>query len=302
MESHGIRFDEAAFDPHRVMAVRHGWSDHPLLSLGKLMDLARRLAARGAVRAHDDKADPSTDFATAPMTHPAPLSPEETIRNIEKAGAWMALHNVQNDPEYRRLVDDVLEDVRPRVERKDPGMYGRAGWIFITSPGAVTPYHFDHEHNFILQCLGRKTLHVWEPLDREVVTERALELFHAKWSREGLVYREAIESRAHVFELEPGMGGYMPSTAPHWVKNGDGPSITASFTYYTRAIRRTKRLYRMNHLLRRLGLEPRPVGESRMRDETKHALFRAQEALRAIAALRSPIARSPAYAVDVPLN
>ena len=138
----------------------------------------------------------------------------------------MALHNVQNDPLYRTLVDEVLDYVQPRVDKKDPGMHDRAGWIFITSPNAVTPYHMDHEHNFILQVRGKKTLHVWEPLDREVVTERSLELFHAKHSRELVQYREEFQRRARVFDLEPGMGGYMPTTSPHWVKNGDGVSIT----------------------------------------------------------------------------
>jgi len=297
----GIEFDVRAFDPRKVMAVRHRWSDHPLLSVGKLMDLAKRLAAKGAVRAHADTATAATDFARAPDTIPAARAPEEIVRDIEKAGAWMALHNVQNDPEYRTLIDAILDEVAPRVEAKDPGMYGRAGWIFITSPGAVTPYHFDHENNFILQCLGRKTLHVWEPLDRDTVPPRALEVFHAKLSRDALVYDPSIERRAHVFELEPGMGGYMPSTAPHWVKNGDGPSITISATYYTRAIRRTKRIYRLNHLLRRAGLDPRPEGDSALRDAAKVALARAKDAAQGLARGRGLRMPTPKYAVDVPL-
>jgi hypothetical protein len=301
MRPYGIQW-EGELEPRRVMAVRHTWSDHPLLSLGKLMDLAKRLAARGAVRSHADTATAATDFSRAPEALPASRSPEEIVRDIEKAGAWMALHNVQNDPEYRTLVDGILDEVRPRVERVDPGMFGRAGWIFITSPNAVTPYHFDHENNFILHCAGKKTLHVWEPLDRETVTPRALELFHAKLSRDALVYDPSIEQRAHVFELVPGMGGYMPSTAPHWVKNGDGASITVSATYYTRAIRRTKRIYRMNHALRGLGLDPRPQGASPLRDAAKATLWRVKDAAQSLIArgpLRTP---TPDYAVDVPLK
>src|SRR3954462_14057529 len=101
----------------------------------------------------------------------------------------------------------------------------------------------DHEHNFILQIRGGKPLHVWEPLDRQVVTEESLELFHATGSRDKGVYQEAFEARAHAFEVEPGMGGYMPTTSPHWVKNGSGVSVTASFTYYTRAQYRRKKLH-----------------------------------------------------------
>ncbi len=269
-----IEFDADAYQPLRIMAVKHRLMDHPLLQLPKLLELGRRLAARGSVRAHNDQATPATDFAHAPDTHRAKLSAEETIRRIEEAQAWLALHNIQQDPEYRTLVDEVLDDVRPRVERKDPGMGYRAGWIFITSPHAVTPYHMDHEHNFILQVHGKKTLHVWDPLDREVVSERALELFHTRWSRELVTYRSEIQERARVFALEPGLGGYMPLTSPHWVKNGDNVSVTVSFTYYTDLTRRLETLHRCNHLLRSRGLQPAPVGAGGLRDAVKHAAFR----------------------------
>ena len=260
-----------------MQTVTHRLMEHPLLQLPKLQQLAQRLAARGSVRAHNDQAAPDTSFNRAPDTHKAHLKPEEAFQDIKKAKAWMSLLNVQRDPEYRALVDEVLDYVRPMVEPKDPGMHFRAGWIFVTSPGAVTPYHFDHEHNFILQIHGSKQVNVWEPLDRQVVTEEALELFHAKHSRELVVYDDSLQTRAHRFDLEPGMGGYMPSTAPHWVKNGDGVSITVSFTYFTDRILRNKLLYRGNHKLRELGLSPRPVGASRVRDGVKHAALRAMQ-------------------------
>ena len=63
-------------------------------------------------------------------------------------------------------------------------MCHRAGWIFVTSPGAVTPFHMDDEHNFILQIAGRKRLYVWDPQDRSVVSDLGQELFHARHSRD----------------------------------------------------------------------------------------------------------------------
>ena len=294
--AYGIQFDEAEFNPYKVMAVRHTWADHPLLQLGPLVDLARRFNDRGLIRSHDGAVKPGTTFTTAPEQHPTKLPALDTIEQIEKAGAWMALHNVQLDDTYRKLVDDILDEVRPRVEKKDPGMFGRAGWIFVASPNAVTPYHMDHEHNFILQCVGKKKLHVWNPLDRDVVTERSLELFHAKLSRELVIYKEEHQSRAYGFDLEPGMGGYMPSTSPHWVKNGDGVSITISCTYYTKAIRRRKLLHRGNHKLRELGLEPAPVGKHALRDGVKQAVFGAGQAMTRLLKRQSPALGMPPYA------
>jgi Cupin-like domain len=195
------------------------------------------------------------------------------LADIAKANAWMSLLNVQADPLYRRFIDEVLDEVRPVVDRRDPGMCFRAGWIFVSSPGAVTPFHIDHEHNFILQIRGKKRLHTWDPFDRSIVDERALELFHDQHSRELITWKDEFRSRARVFDLEPGMGGYMPSTTGHMVENGDGPSITISFTYYTDSTRRNELLYRGNATLRRLGLTPTPIGASASRDQLKGAVL-----------------------------
>ena len=279
-----VTFDTDAFAPLRIMAVEHRLIDHPLLQLSKLFELGKRLDAKGSVRSHNDQASPATSFTHAPETHKAKLSAEETIRRIEEAQAWLALHNIQQDDEYRTLVDEVLDSVRPRVEAKDPGMCYRAGWIFITSPNAITPYHMDHEHNFILQIHGKKTLHVWDPLDRAVVSERSLELFHAKRSRELVTYRDEYLAKARVFQLEPGLGGYMPLTSPHWVKNGDNVSVTVSFTYYTNLTRQRETLYRGNHTLRALGLTPAPVGDQlSVRESAKHLAFRSYAGARGFA-------------------
>ncbi len=270
---HRIEFEEAAFNPMRVMAVTHDFSDHPLLQLDRLVALGRRLAASNSVRWHSDTAKPDTSFHLAPDTHKGKWSAAQTLERIEEAEAWCSLLNVQQDPEYRTLVDELLDDVRGRVEPKDPGMCFRAGWIFVSSPGAITPFHIDHEHNFILQARGTKTLHVWEPLDSEVLPEEALELFHGEYSRDKVKWREELEAKAYKFELVPGMGGYMPTNAPHWVKNGPGVSVTVSATYYTNSTNRRKLLYRCNHMLRGRGLSPAPVGRSGMRDSAKLATF-----------------------------
>jgi hypothetical protein len=270
-ENPGIEFDRTAFDPMQIMPVTHRLMEHPLLQLPQLVELAGRL---GTIRFHDDAATAATDFITAPKTHRIDRPPIEIVRDIENARAWMAFHHIQKDPEYRILVAEVLDWVRPMIAPMDSGMRNRAGWIFVTSPGAVTPYHMDHEHNFILQIRGTKTLHVFPPLDREIVTERCLEMFHQTWSRELVTYDEQFESKAKVFDLIPGMGGYMPTTAPHWVKNGPDVSITASFTYYSRETLRREAVHCCNHMLRRRGMKPLPVGRSTTRDWMKSQVMR----------------------------
>jgi hypothetical protein len=268
-----IHVDPATFNPWKIQAVTHALSDHPLLEIGALVELGRRQQERKLVRTHSAEATAGTSFADAPNLHPNPKDAAGTLADIARAKAWMSLLNVQTDPIYRRLVDEILDEVRPAVDRRDPGMCYRAGWIFVSSPGAVTPFHMDHEHNFILQIRGKKRLYTWDPFDRVVVSERAQELFHDQHSRELVVWNEAWRERARVFELEPGLGGYMPSTTPHLVENGDEPSVTISFTYYTDATRQRELLYRGNAALRRIGLDPTPVGTSPGRDRVKRAVL-----------------------------
>jgi hypothetical protein len=268
-----IHVDPAAFDPWKVQAVTHALADHPLLQIDALVELGKRQQDRKLVRTHSADATAGTSFADAPQLHRNAKDAVATLADIAQARAWMSLLNVQADPVYRVLIDEVLEEIRPIACRRDPGMCYRAGWIFVSSPGAVTPFHMDHEHNFILQIRGTKRLYTWDPFDRVVVSERAQELFHDQHSRELVVWNEAFRKRARVFELAPGLGGYMPSTTPHLVENGDGPSITISFTYYTDATRQRELLYRGNARLRRLGVEPTPVGASPGRDRVKHAVL-----------------------------
>lgn len=292
-----IELDAGSFQPWAIQAVPHGLSDHPLLQLDALVELGRRQQARNLVRTHSDRATAATSFGDAPNLHPNDKTAEQTLSDMENAHAWMSLLNVQADPIYRRFVDEVLDEVKPVIDRRDPGMCYRAGWIFVSSPGAVTPFHMDHEHNLIMQIRGNKRIHVWDPFDREVVSERAQERFHDEHSRELIVWRDTFVDSARVFDLEPGMGGYMPSTSPHMVQNGDNVSITMSFTFYTNSTRRRELIYRGNARLRRLGIAPTPVGASRFRDTAKHL------ALGAYTTARQRVRRALGYAIrpnDVP--
>jgi len=154
-----IHVAPASFEPWKIQALTHALSDHPLLQIDALVELGRRQQQRKLVRTHSNAATAGTSFADAPSLHPNAQDAVTTLADIERAGAWMSLLNVQADPIYRRLIDEVLDEVKPIVERRDPGMCYRAGWIFVSSPNTVTPFHMDHEHNFILQIRGTKRLY-----------------------------------------------------------------------------------------------------------------------------------------------
>src|SRR5512146_2873700 len=103
-----IRIDPGTFDPWKIQAVTHALSDHPLLQLDALVELGRRQQERKLVRTHSAAATAGTSFADAPNLHPNRKDAATTLAGIESAQAWMSLLNVQTDPVYRRLIDEVL--------------------------------------------------------------------------------------------------------------------------------------------------------------------------------------------------
>jgi len=273
MSNNYIQLDSAAFDPWKVQPITHSLTDHPLLRIEALAELGQRLESRKQVRTHNTDATAGTAFANAPDLHPNTRPAEETLSQIAQAKAWMSLLFVHTDEIYHQLVEDIFTGLNAVVERRDPGMSHRGAWIFVSSPKAVTPYHIDHVHTFILQILGRKKYYTWDPFDRVVVPEKVLEDFHGHYSRDRVTWDESFRARATPYDLEPGKGVYTPSTTPHMVENGDGPSITVSISYYTSSSRRRETLYKGNCKLRGFGMSPRPIGNSAAVDAVKFAAF-----------------------------
>jgi hypothetical protein len=189
---------------------------------------------------------------------------------------------VETDPEYSQLLDACLAEIAAIAEPLNLGMDQRESFIFVSSPGSVTPYHIDPECNFLLQIRGRKTVHQFPAQDRSLITEEELEQFFAGGHR-NLKYREEFADRAQTFLLQPGEGLHFPVAAPHWVQNEDEVSISYSITFRTRQSLRRCAVHRFNAGLRRWGWTPTPVGRSPWRDELKYQLARVGRRLRRLA-------------------
>jgi hypothetical protein len=250
--------DRIAHDlDRRPFTVRHQLAAHPAFAIDRIIELARRLPAD---RVEYNAGDlPITQDPT--LTPRNGLSVEETIRRIAECRSWMVLKRVETDPEYGRLLDDCLDQIAPFVS----GMRTRRGFVFLSSPGSVTPYHIDHEYNFLLQIRGRKTMSIF---DRSVVSEEQLERFY-RGEHRNLAFSEHHAQKAHTFELLPGDGVHVPVNAPHYVLNGPEVSVSFSITFRTPAGDRRSMVYVANDRLRRLGLAPRPVGAVPLLDRTK---------------------------------
>src|SRR3954451_23484034 len=168
-----LHIDGAAFEESfskRPLGVRHTLTDHPLLTLDALADLADRLPLRSIER-HRADLDLMTPGGAPELEGP----PSQTVREIDTANAWMVLWYIEQDPAYRALLDECLDEVEQFVGHRHGGMQYRRGYIFISAPNATTPVHFDPEQNLLLQIRGRKEMNVGrfaDPADQEAELDR----------------------------------------------------------------------------------------------------------------------------------
>ena len=251
----------------------HRLGEHPLFAIDRLVELCgflenQPLKERVVHFTDDVKLSQGwrrskTGFVTA----------KEALANIRDTHSWILMKDIQRHPAYadlpQRFVDEIerLTGLAMRSDITWMDMY-----LFIASPGMTTPYHIDHECNFLLQIHGAKTAHVFPPADRTVLTDEEIEAYYAG-DLNAAKYRATSEARALDVQLRPGVGVHHPPLAPHWVKNGNDYSVSLSFLYFLRPFDRRAKVYQSNYLLRSLGLKPTPPGISKIKDQMKMALF-----------------------------
>ncbi|MGO4503725.1 MULTISPECIES: JmjC domain-containing protein [unclassified Dyella] len=283
-----IEMDWDAFDPWRIQPLKHCLTDHPLLQTEQLVELGKRCRGTKLWYAFNSNVSAGTDFDDAASLFPTAKSAVDSLRDISAAKAWVLLRHIQADPLYRELVDAVINPIKPQIERKDPGLYYRAGWIFSASPNTATPFHIDRSHVLLLQVRGTKTVYVWDADDTAVCSDRARDCFHMRHDLSRTLWSEEFRQRAHVFKLGPGTGVYMPLTSPHMVETSDESSTTISFTYNTDATRRNAKVHVMREMLFRLGMTPPDYGRNHVFDRAAYA------AASAIVVCRGPGGHPPA--------
>ena len=249
--------------------IKHSLADHPLFQLERLLDLTKTLP-EDCIEYNAGKLPVSISHAETPRNG---LSPAETIRRIAECKSWLVLKYVERDPAYKALLNECLAEVAEHSEELYPGMCQGQAFVFITSPGSVTPLHIDPEHNFLLQVRGSKEVHLYDGRDRQLLPDEQLEHFYCDRGR-NMTHQPWFEEKSWTFDLQSGSGLHFPVTYPHWVKNGEEVSISFSITFRTPDLDRRRALYSMNAKLRQWKLSPRPVGKSALRDVMLFNAFR----------------------------
>ena len=273
--------------PAAPFLVQHSLQLNPLFQIPRLLELSTLLPEH-KVEYNAGNLPVSQDPTKTPRNG---LSVAETIQRIAECKSWLVLKNVEVSEPYKLIIDQCLDQVCELARSSIPVTYHREGFIFISSPGSVTPYHTDPEHNFLLQIQGSKTVHLFDGADRSIITEEELENFHSGGHR-NLTLRDDAKGKARSFTLTPGVGLHFPVNDPHWVQNGEQVSVSLSITFRSPLSDRKARLHFINGKLRNFGIAPSPVGASAVRDLCKDVIVRSYQNLRWILGGRSSSADS----------
>jgi hypothetical protein len=257
--------------PHKHFTIKHYLLDHPLFTLEALFDLAKMLP-NSQIEWNAGDASINQDPLKTPTNG---LSPQETIQQIEQTKSWLVLKNIQAVPEYKKILHECLLQVEDLTNSYVTGVSQRAGFVFVSSPGSITPFHIDPEHNFLLQLRGSKTMHIFDPFDRDVIAEEHIEnTYYGEQKHRNLIYKDAFKKHENSVVLQPGDAIHVPIHAPHWVKNGPEVSISFSITFRSDQSQKNVRIHTLNGRLRSLGVKPKGLGESALIDSSKDLLVR----------------------------
>ena len=239
--------------------------DSPLTSRRKLVALAQSQPA-GLVEFNPG----DLPISVSPDSVPEPdMDAAETIEKIGTVNSWMTIRNIERHPSYRALAFGIIDSLKPTIEAATGEIMRREAFMFISSPGAVTPFHIDEEHNILIQLEGAKTFTIYSQHDRELASQTDLERFHSGAHR-NLTLNPALAGRGEAIAMTPGTALYVPPLAPHHVQvTGDVPSLSLSITWRSESSKRNCYLHQINHRLRQKGHNPGFPGDSRIADNLK---------------------------------
>lgn len=233
--------------PHKL---KHSLTSHPLLELESLAQLAEALPEKSIEYNRGDLA-----IGIDGKPGKTGLTIGETIRGIEQANSWAVLKNIEQHPAYSDLLHGLLGELADIITQRTGKMLKPQGFIFVSSADAVTPYHFDPEHNILLQIRGSKSMTMFPAGDSRLAPDEVHETYQTGGPRE-LRWEDGFAPHGITFDLTPGEAVYVPVMAPHYVRNGKQVSVSLSITWrsgwsYAEADARA-----MNKFLRERGLKP----------------------------------------------
>jgi hypothetical protein len=208
-----------------------------------------------------------------------PDSIDEVVESLENQEAWISLHHIEHQPEYREGLEAAICDILRLTRRNLFAQIKKFDTIlFITSPRRRTPYHLDRECSWLFQIRGDKDIHLFPRTDEEILPAEELERYWARDNSAGR-YKPQYEDRAMVFALRPGNGVHIPVNVPHWLENKDNISISLNINFHFHDSVMGN-VWKANYYLRRAGLRPARPGRHPAADRIKSTAYTAVQHLK----------------------
>lgn len=259
----------AAHYPEGPHMLRHNLGEHPLLELDALARLGEELPEASVEYNRGD-----LPIGVDGKPGATGLSIAETIREVAKANSWAVLKNVEQAPAYKALLNDLLNELRSEIEAKTGALLTPQAFIFISSPNAVTPYHFDPEHNILLQVRGSKVMTQFPAGNARFAADEVHEAYHTGGPRE-LTWDDQLMDGASEYAIGPGEAVFVPVMAPHFVRNGPVPSVSLSITWRSTWSYNESEARAFNGILRKAGISPKSTGRWPHTNRAKSFAYRA---------------------------
>lgn len=251
---------------------------HPALALDHLASVIPEIN-QDLVYYSGHKMGKGDDFERAITDGRRQLSIGEVIQNLPHSDSYIMIREPESHPAFRGLHDELVEDITQTIQARGHGKapIDPRSYIFISSPGSVTPFHFDRASNFLLQIKGSKEVTVFPSWDKRVITQTEYEL-HGERIGGALKWKPESEALGRAFHCQPGDALHIPFVAGHHVKNGPEVSVTLSIFFNDTRTQAQLDALRFNHRIRKrlkpLHLAPLPVGRFDVLDRMKSMAYR----------------------------
>lgn len=192
----------------RTITLRHRLAGNPLFSPGAIDHLIRHLP-RDRMRWFEEAS--KSACAMVPWT----------FTDIEAGTASVCFTDVGFTHGYDALLARSLAQVRACMEPSAPGLHAPRAFINVMAPHAVTPFHEDVDEILLLQVRGVQTIEAVVHNDPTIA------------SRRGTETEASLEARATAFVLPANDCLYLPSAAPHRLRNGPEVSVVFGVAFQT---------------------------------------------------------------------
>jgi hypothetical protein len=240
---------------------RHGLVGHPLLTLDAIADLGAELPpASVSVEIGDKPLAAGSAAGVAVQVDDVAAA----IRDIAVNSSWFTLLHIQQADRYRLLVDEIIDGLAASSGLPPSSLRRRMGFLFASSPQAVTAAHFDIEQSFCLQLEGHRRLGFGKFADEEQREAHIKSYWNGDFGRFDTLPEVTAE-----YEIGPGDGCYIPPYTPHWIKNHDQTSLSLTVTFFNDDNEHESLVQAFNTKVQKVGINPQPYGRAPRRDRAK---------------------------------